>query len=338
MMGMKMALVTPYFNQPRGNTVTVERIVNGLKAEGHNVDVISIEEGVNPELPDVDLVHGFNAFQFNAYWSHQGRPSTPYVVTMTGTDLNHSLVTSATRMDVVKALKGAEVIHVFNEKAKALLLTEVPEFGPKTVLIPQGVVAFSKKTSLYKKEPGTLVCLLPAGIRKVKNVPSAITMLAPLHEQEPSIRLWIVGPVIEEEEGACVQKLVEEHKDWVKYLGQVPHEQMGELYRGADLVLNTSISEGQSSAILEAMVMGLPIVASDITGNRDVLGDRQTGFLYKNEAHFAESVRQLIRNAELRHEIGQAAKRYVESHHSVNHEIHALLKVYKGILNGKGEH
>ena len=52
------------------------------------------------------------------------------------------------------------------------------------------------------------------------------------------------------------------------------------LYK-ADLFLSTSLYEGLPISILEAMSIGLPIVASNVVGNNDLIIHEQTGFLYK---------------------------------------------------------
>lgn len=329
---MKLALVTPYFSQPRGNTVTVQRLADALEANGVEVSILSIEDNHYPELPDVDLVHGFNAYQFFHFWEKSGAPDLPYVLTLTGTDLNHSLFSESTKRAVVKALDGAKAVHVFNEKAKGLLLQEVPDLVAKTFLIPQGMTTFPVDPSLCKKEQDIFVFLLPAGLRRVKNVPQAIEMLTNLHQKYPSFRLWLVGPIIEEAEGERVKKLVKANSDWIKYLGQVPHDKMGEIYSCSDIVLNTSLSEGQSSAILEAMACGLPVVASDIPGNRDLISDQETGFLYKDDVEFYQVIEALHEKPELRTQVSEQAKTYVEEHHSVKKEVNDLLHIYKTIL------
>lgn len=330
---MEIALLTPYFNQPRGNTITVQRIANGLQAAGVSVQILSIEEGQLPKLPEADLIHGFNAYQFYNYWSKKGDPTRPYMVTLTGTDLNHSLFCESTKGNVLQALNHAQAIHVFNENARETLLREVSHVADKTFVISQGLTSFSKEVGSYKKEPRTFLFLLPAGIRKVKNVPKAISMLGPLHHQFPFFRLWIVGPVIEYSEGVHVQELIEKNQDWVKYLGPVPHQEMAALYTCSDIVLNTSQSEGQSSAILEAMAMGRPVVASNIPGNSDLVTHEKTGFLYKDDKEFSRIIRELVENRDFLEEIGKAGQENVLQGHSVQKEIDALLDVYRQILN-----
>lgn len=66
-------------------------------------------------------------------------------------------------------------------------------------------------------------------------------------------------------------------QDNVRFLGE--RNDVCSLMRSADLYLNTSRYEGMPIALLEAMRMGLPIVATDVAGNKELVADRQTGLL-----------------------------------------------------------
>jgi glycosyltransferase involved in cell wall biosynthesis len=330
---MKVIMVTPQYHQPRGNTVTVERISGGLHRLGIATDIVSVtEEEHFPRLPAGDLVHGFNAYHFSRYWLQRGSRSLPYMITLTGTDLNQYLLDAQTKKTIVQSLNDAKAVHVFNTKARDLLWREVQGLQNKTFVIPQGIFAFLPDQGNMEKEVGSFLFVLPAGIRKVKNILSAISMLKALYEQEHKIRLWIVGPVIEEAEGNKVQELVLQNAGWIRYLGQLPHTEMSEIYQCADVVLNTSLSEGQSSAILEAMAMGIPVLVSDIAGNRDIVSHGKTGYLYRDEYEFSQYVRCLMENVELREKMGSIGKEYVKNHHSVEKEIQALSTLYRQIL------
>ena len=54
---------------------------------------------------------------------------------------------------------------------------------------------------------------------------------------------------------------------------------MAQLVPHFDVLWSTSGYEGQSNAILEAMAAGVPVVATDIPGTRDLVVHGQTGFL-----------------------------------------------------------
>lgn len=337
-----MVLVTPFYSQLRGNTITVLRISEGLKRLGVVTEIVSSTEDGNASIEDenasiltqADIIHGFNAYYFNGYILKKGPLRTPYLVTMTGTDLNHDLFNEQRRNAVVQALSGARAVHVFHKQAGNILWQEVPWVKGNTFVIPQGTVDFPPVEGKVSKEAGAFVFLLPAGIRRVKNIPAAIAMLAPLYKQKPTVRLWIAGPIIDREEGREVEELVRQNQGWVCYLGQIPHREMGAIYQCADVVLNTSLSEGQSSAILEAMAQGIPVLVSDNGGNRDIVSHGRVGFLYRNEQEFTHYARRLMGDNDLRRQMGSRGKDYVVKHHSTEKEVREFLSIYRGILAG----
>lgn len=337
MAAMKVVLVTPYYHQPRGNSVTVERISLGLTRLGVSTEIISVtKDNKLPPLPSADLAHGFNAYEFNKYWKYRGSSSYPFLVTLTGTDLNYALFSDKTKDRLVQTLKDAKAIHVFNKEAKNLIQQEVQGLRNKIYLIPQGTYSFPANQGKVEKKEEDFIFLLPAGIRRVKNIAAAVSMLTPLHEQDPRLHLWIAGPVIEQKEWAKVQKLVREKSHWIRYWGEIPHVEMGDIYRNADVVLNTSLAEGQSSAILEAMAMGIPVLASNIIGNRDIVRHGKTGFLYNGKPDFKHYVYRLMEDEGLRIRMGIMGQKYVRTYHSSEKEALALQYVYRQILRGNG--
>lgn len=330
---MKIVLASPNFPQLRGNTVTVQRIATHLEKLGAETEIVSTtDDKTIGSFPSADIVHGFHAYNFYQFLQKLEKKPVHYIVTITGTDLNQDLFNPERRADVLASLRGAKAVHVFDEKAKSLLVKEIPELADKTFVLPQGNQPSPAGSTLITKEPESFVFFLPAGIRKVKNIPAAISMLHKLQLQHPQLRLWLVGPVLEEKEGEAVMELVNRHKDWIRYLGQVPHEDMGSVYRQADVVLNTSLSEGQPATILEAMGYALPVLASDIPGNSGILVNEEIGFLYKNQNEFLDYAGKLMNNNKIRQSIGQSAEAYVKQHHSSEREAETLLKVYQRIL------
>ena len=330
---MKIVLASPNYPQLRGNTITVQRIADQLEKLGVDTEIVSTtDDNVVRSFPPADIVHGFHAYNFYKFLQKLDRMPEHYIVTITGTDLNLDLFDPEKRRDVLASLHGAKAIHVFDKKAKGLLMKEVSELADKVFVMPQGNLPSSGGISPSKKEPDSFLFFLPAGIRKVKNIPAAISMLHDLSLRYPQLRLWLVGPVLEEAEGKIVLDLVSRHKDWIRYLGQVPHEDMAAVYHQADVVLNTSLSEGQPATILEAMGYAVPVLASDIPGNSSIISNGETGFLYKNRNEFLDYAEKLMNNNKIRESIGHSAKAYVRQHHSSEREAETLLEIYQHIL------
>ncbi|HSD51858.1 MAG TPA: glycosyltransferase family 4 protein [Candidatus Methylomirabilis sp.] len=102
--------------------------------------------------------------------------------------------------------------------------------------------------------------------------------------------------------------------------------------KAADLLVLPSRAEGMSNVILEAMACGLPIVATDLPGNRDVLGeDGKLGLLVPvgNPAPLAEAIETLVASADLRRELGRAARIEVEMRFDIQRVVGQYLSLYE---------
>jgi glycosyltransferase involved in cell wall biosynthesis len=77
--------------------------------------------------------------------------------------------------------------------------------------------------------------------------------------------------------------------------------------------------DGMPSAVLEAQALGIPVVASRIGGLPEVIDDGETGYLCPIGAIdlFCDRIEELIRDPELRKQIGGRARRFVEQSHGM---------------------
>lgn len=88
----------------------------------------------------------------------------------------------------------------------------------------------------------------------------------------------------------------------VDHLGWKSLEELPDIYRNSDLFILPSSMEGMPSVVLQAMSCGLPIVATNVDGFKEVVEDNVNGFLveYKNAEKLSEAIEQLIKSKNLR--------------------------------------
>jgi glycosyltransferase involved in cell wall biosynthesis len=96
--------------------------------------------------------------------------------------------------------------------------------------------------------------------------------------EEPETKFIIAG------DGAEKETLEREVKNLninssVKFLGRVPHEEMPDLLSQADIYVSTSLDDGTSVSLLEAMGSGAFPVVTDIAANREWIANERNGFL-----------------------------------------------------------
>jgi glycosyltransferase involved in cell wall biosynthesis len=102
-----------------------------------------------------------------------------------------------------------------------------------------------------------------------------------------------------------------------------------------DCYVLLSLFEGLPVALLEAMAGGLPIVATDVPGTRDVIKDRQNGLLVplNDPAAAASQISRLIQSETLRHEMGSAARRDFLAHYQIADSAQAFKELYTTMID-----
>lgn len=104
--------------------------------------------------------------------------------------------------------------------------------------------------------------------------------------------------------------------------GNVSHDDVDVYYKAADIILLPSIrsddvEEATSLSMLEGMACGKPVIASAIGGLREIIRDRENGFLVPEKApgEIASAVRAVMSDAGLYERIGSAAAAFVKEKH-----------------------
>ncbi len=106
------------------------------------------------------------------------------------------------------------------------------------------------------------------------------------------------------------------------------------LLHGIDLFVLTSRWEGLPLVILEAMACGIPVVASNIPGNRDAVDHNRTGLLAEagSPASFAAAVTRLLTDNALRNQFGAAARTAAEQQFSLATHVDRTRSLYHSLF------
>jgi glycosyltransferase involved in cell wall biosynthesis len=120
----------------------------------------------------------------------------------------------------------------------------------------------------------------------------------------------------------------------VKFCGRVSKTELSELSTVADVFVLPSTSEGHSVALLEAMASGLPIVASDIEGNKESVQDGVNGLLFKKASReeLAEKLANVLTDQNLKQSMSIKSSETYLKKFSTKTQIDNYLKIYSSLL------
>jgi glycosyltransferase involved in cell wall biosynthesis len=112
-------------------------------------------------------------------------------------------------------------------------------------------------------------------------------------------------------------------------------EDVALILNSIDIFVLPSLWEGMPLAILEAMACSLPVVASNISGNNDLVEHGINGYLFETNNHvdLTAKLGDLIFNSELRREFGLRAKTKVVNYFSLDSRNQHIEKIYHCLLN-----
>lgn len=173
-----------------------------------------------------------------------------------------------------------------------------------------------------------------ARLEKMKGHCYLLKAFACVSNKYPKCRLLLVGDGPDRQElEACIKDLKLEDK---VILTGFRHD-IPQLLKQFDLFVSASLKEGMPYTLIEALAVGVPVVATDVIGNRDVIGDGKEGFLAypKDEKSLANQMIKAIEHPELCREYVLAGKRKVEQELTAELSVRKLFNIYDKVLEGK---
>lgn len=195
---------------------------------------------------------------------------------------------------------------------------------PPHEVIPFGVelARFSRVDASAKREElgiqaGEKVLVFAGRLVVVKRVEWIVALVRQLREEGLPVRAVIAGggrwgnPATE----LAYRELTRPLGDAVRFVGPQSHDALRTLYSLADVVVLPSRSEGWPAVLMEAAACGVPCVASDVGGVREMVQHGETGFVFPpaDFAAFVHFVRLLLQDEPMAQRMGAQARTRVEA-------------------------
>ncbi|KAG9354827.1 hypothetical protein JZ751_001540 [Albula glossodonta] len=250
----------------------------------------------------------------------------PFGIVFGGTDINEDVKDEKKRMVMEQVLKKARFAVAFSHKLKQQAEVFWLSQSNKIYIQPQGIEtkatasfswrAFLRGSGVNGADVEDLhVFLLVCGLRRVKDPLFLAEAFSEWHSEDPSVILIIIGPKIDPVFTGEVEANVERLRG-VFLTSERSQEQLHAALKWSSALVNSSVSEGMSAAILEAMDLRVPVVARDIPGNAAIVRHEETGLLFSTPQEFVSVSKRLLRDRSLRERVVRNGKRYVEEFHS----------------------
>ena len=319
-----------------GGIATVSRYREGLQRSGHLCELFggTSEGGLKQSFEGTvgrfkpDIVHAHDALRTGV---HLLGSRTPWVVSLSGEDLHHDMLDEDRGAIVCEVVRRACRVLVPNEAAGQLVESRVPDAVGKIDVVPRGAVRLPTSGTDLRRSLGIprqrFLIFLPGGLRPIKGQHRAVSLVRVLRAAGADIEMILAGPDQDADYAAELRAQCQ-LQPGVRVLPTLAHDRMGAAYLDADVVLNTSMSEGASPTILEAGILGRPVVASDVPGNRELIRHKETGLLFESEEDMAKQVMALYRNRSAAGALGVRIREDFQRRFDPSREVAALLSAY----------
>ncbi len=248
------------------------------------------------------------------------------------------------RKDIIKSLQlifqKAAAIHCVSEAIKA----EARQYGldpAKAWVIRPAIDAdFFCPATPPKTKASTFRILTVGSLIWRKGYEHALLAVRRLLDQGVPVQFHIIGDGAERTRLLYTIADLELHQQ-VQLLGGLSPAEVRSQLQQADAFLLSSLSEGISNAVLEAMACGLPVVTTDCGGMREAVTDGVEGFVVPraNPEAMAAALSQLALDREKRRKMGERGRVRVLEHFTLAQQVQDFIKMYQIAIsnNSKSE-
>jgi len=299
--------------------------------------ILEVKKAVKEINPDILHAH---------YVSHYGvygalTDFKPFVVTAWGSDVLIEPKKSMVKRYLVKyVLRKADLITTDSNSAIRTILG----FGvdkEKVKLIVHGVDLkefhpIENKEDLKEElcvERNYQVVISTRNLEPTYDVGTLVKAIPYVVDKCPNTYFLIVGKGTlrhQLEELACKLGVAEN----VRFVGSVSNMEIPKFLGVSDIYVSASLSDTRSVSLLEAMAYGLPVIVTDLEGNRECVKEGVNGFLFPKGDFKAlgEKIIYLLRDEDTRRRFGAISRRYVEKEGSYEDEMRKMEKLYKELV------
>ncbi|RDV16442.1 glycosyltransferase [Pontibacter diazotrophicus] len=200
-------------------------------------------------------------------------------------------------------------------------LVEYKKRGIKATYVNNGIsMAFASEPSKPKAANGKFCIITTGRIENQKN-PSLFNTIASYFEEFDQFEFIWAGDGVEK---PCLTA-----KN-IKVTGWVPSVQIKELVAQADVYISTSVFEGLSFGVLEALALRKPVLLSECVGNKDVIKRGVNGDIFTNQTEAIIKILSYFNNRDMMDIMGQHSHDICTAEFDMNQNFSSYKMIYQG--------
>jgi len=173
-----------------------------------------------------------------------------------------------------------------------------------------------------------------------EGIPLLLEALPAIRGMRPDVMLLLVGGGPEEKK---IKQLIEQRglQDCVVFTGRVPHREVQRYYNLVDIFVYPRLSMRLTDLVtplkpLEAMAQGRLVVASNVGGHKELITDRETGYLFRadNAGSLSDTVLEVLNNSDNWDVLRSNGRTFVEKERNWGVSVSCYAPVYKALISG----
>jgi L-malate glycosyltransferase len=212
---------------------------------------------------------------------------------------------------------------------------------PNGIVVPRHSEAHSAAIrEEFAIEPDAPIVAVVCRLNSGKGLEYFLDAVPSVRERFPNARFMIIGDsIVEPEYKGDLQQYAHRLNisDRVIFTGE--RSDVSAILGQVTMSVLPSLSEGLSNSLMEAMAAGLPVVATDVGGNPEIVSDGETGILVppKDAAALSQAMIRVLESSELARRFGEAGRERVMRNFSLESTVKQTEELYRNLL-GRRKH
>lgn len=263
----------------------------------------------------------------------------------------HPLIISAIGSDILVTAKSSFIKKFLARhtiKKADLINSQATHLTKELMLLgakPKKIITFSygidleqirQKKEINPQDKKQKIVISTRTLEPIYNLELLIRSVPKILKEMPEVKIWLIGSGREEKK---LKELASELRisQSIEFLGKLSNQEVLDRLEKADVYVSTSLSDGSSISLLEAIAKGVFPVVTDIPANREWIKDNINGFLCPTDdpSQLSKRILEALTNNALRKRAAEENKTLLEEKGSYQKNIGVVEKRYLQLIRSQ---